>query len=159
MIGPLESSASFVAPPTSPKSRGFTTLAQQLRNGQATAGPALDLPAPDGSLPRSEDQAAAQARTAAEQLVSIALVQPMLKRVRESNNAAPPFGPTKGSKTFGTMLDAAYAAEMTSSTRWGLIDSVAQRMMARLNPGAQSAQRMELGTDGLGRQDAAFARE
>ncbi len=151
MIGPLDSVTQVTAPPTPSKGRGFAAVAQQLRNGQAQG--------PDAPLPRSEDRSAQQARTAAEQLVSIALVQPMLKRVRESNNAAPPFGANKGSKTFGTMLDAAYAAEMTSSTRWGLIDSVAQRMMARLNPAANPAGRLELGKDGLGRQDAAFARE
>jgi hypothetical protein len=60
--------------------------------------------------------------------------------VRESNNAPAPFGQTKASKTFGGMLDAAYAAEMTASSRWGLVDAIAKRMMARMGvDGAKQA--------------------
>lgn len=142
----MQYSQEFAAPGSVPTHRsrqgGYAAIAQQLRGSNTQP-------------PNPEEEPAQRARTAAEQLVSVALVQPMLKRARESNNAAPPFGANKGSKTLGGMLDAAYAAEITSSSRWGLIDSVAKRMMARVAP----PQRAMLGTDGIGRQDAAFARE
>jgi Rod binding domain-containing protein len=78
-----------------------------------------------------EEDPERQARAAAEQLVSTALVQPIFKRLRESNNAAPPFGPGKVERTFGPMLDATFAQRMVSSQRWGLVDALARRMLAK----------------------------
>lgn len=75
-----------------------------------------------------------RARTAAEQLVSTALVQPIFKRLRDSNNAAPPFGPGKVERTFGPMLDATLAQRMVGSQRWGLVDALARRMLAKSAP-------------------------
>src|SRR5262249_14926397 len=53
-----------------------------------------------------------RARTAAEQLVATALVQPVLKQLRESNNAAPPFAPNQAERTFRSLFDAAIAQRM-----------------------------------------------
>jgi len=72
-----------------------------------------------------------RARTAAEQLVSTALVQPIFKRLRESNNAAAPFGPNQAERMFGSMLDARHAERMVSSQRWGLVDQLARRMLTK----------------------------
>lgn len=84
-------------------------------------------------LSRARDNPAAtpehRARTAAEQLISTALVQPIFKRLRDSNNAPAPFGPGKAEKTFGPMLDATLAQRMVTSQRWGLVDSLARRML------------------------------
>ncbi|MFN7613821.1 MAG: hypothetical protein ACK5P8_01365, partial [Phycisphaerae bacterium] len=49
------------------------------------------------------------AREAAEGLVSAAFLQPLLKRFRESSQAAPPFGPGRGEQTMRTMLDQSWA--------------------------------------------------
>ena len=75
-----------------------------------------------------------RARAAAEQLVSTALVQPIFKKLRDSNNAPAPFGPGKAEKTFGPMLDATLAQRMVTSQRWGLVDSLARRMLANSAP-------------------------
>jgi Rod binding domain-containing protein len=75
-----------------------------------------------------------RARKAAEQLVSTALVQPIFKRLRESNNAAAPFGPNQAEKTFGSMLDTSYSERMVTSQNWGLVDQLARRMLAKLQP-------------------------
>jgi Rod binding domain-containing protein len=73
-----------------------------------------------------------RARLAAEQLVSTALVQPIFKQMRESNNAAPPFAPNQAERTFGSMLDATLAQRMVSSQHWGLVDHLARRMLGKL---------------------------
>jgi Rod binding domain-containing protein len=73
-----------------------------------------------------------RARKAAEQLVSTALVQPILKQMRESNNAAPPFAPNEAERTFRSFMDASLAQRMVGSQRWGLVDQLARRMLGRL---------------------------
>ena len=73
-----------------------------------------------------------QARKAAEQLVSTALVQPIFKRLRDSNNAAAPFAPNQAERTFGAMRDAALAQRMVGSQRWALVDQLARRMLAKV---------------------------
>jgi Rod binding domain-containing protein len=75
-----------------------------------------------------------RARKAAEQLISTALVQPIFKRMRESNSAAAPFGPNQAEKTFGSMLDTSYAERMVTSQNWGLVDQLARRMLSKLQP-------------------------
>jgi Rod binding domain-containing protein len=73
-----------------------------------------------------------RARAAAEQLVATALVQPILKQMRESNNAAPPFAPNEAERTFRSFMDASLAQRMVSSQRWGLVDQLARRMLGRM---------------------------
>ncbi len=81
-----------------------------------------------------------KARSAAEQLVATALVQPVLKQLRESNHAAPPFAPNEAERTFRSMSDAALAQRMVGSEHWGLIDVLARRMLTKLGTKAESAQ-------------------
>ncbi|MFN9993364.1 MAG: hypothetical protein ACK54H_08455 [Phycisphaerales bacterium] len=78
------------------------------------------------------------ARDAAEQLVTVALVQPLFQRMRASNNAAPPFGPGKGEQAFGGLLDAAMARKLTTKGSWSLVDQVAARLTAKMNSGVLS---------------------
>jgi len=75
-----------------------------------------------------------RARKAAEQLVSTALVQPIFKRLRESNNAPAPFGPNQAEKMFGSMLDTTYAERMVTSQNWGLVDKLARGMLSKSQP-------------------------
>ncbi|MFZ4574379.1 MAG: hypothetical protein ACOYN0_08270 [Phycisphaerales bacterium] len=82
----------------------------------------------EGEPPRS----AAAARDAAEQLISVALVQPIFERIRASNQAAPPFGPGDTEKTFGGLLDAEMARRMTKSGQWPLVEAVASRLRAKV---------------------------
>lgn len=69
------------------------------------------------------------ARKAAEEFVAIAFVQPILKEVRESNQAAPPFGPTEAEKAFGPLLDAEIARQVVAKERYGLVDRVARQLL------------------------------
>ena len=67
-----------------------------------------------------------RARAAAEQLVAITFVRPILEEMRRSNNAAPPFGPSSGEKQFRSFLDAKLADEITRSARVPLVDRIAR---------------------------------
>ena len=87
---------------------------------QANVGPAVPRPpAPRGQGSASREEFAAvlgrmdtgtmkpedRAQEGARQLVSTALVQPVLKALRESNRAAPPFAPSQGACTFRATED------------------------------------------------------
>src|SRR5262245_38953074 len=69
-----------------------------------------------------------RARTASEQLVATALVQPVLKQLRETNNAAAPFAPNQAERTFRGLFDAAIAQRMVHAQHWGLVDRLARGM-------------------------------
>lgn len=66
----------------------------------------------------------AKRRQAAEDMVAISLVQPILKNVRENNKAAAPFGPGPAEKQFGVFMDAAWARSMVKSGNFQLVKSV-----------------------------------
>jgi Rod binding domain-containing protein len=73
------------------------------------------------------------ARQAAEDLVAITLVQPILAQLRESNQAAAPFGPTDVERRFGHMWDAEIARRMVQSRGFGLVDAVARSVQMRVD--------------------------
>ncbi|TVQ63831.1 MAG: hypothetical protein EA378_00895 [Phycisphaerales bacterium] len=73
--------------------------------------------------------AKSRAREAAEQLVSITFVQPILAQMRASEGAAAPFKPTPGEKQFGALLDAELAQQVTKAARFSLVDRVAQDLL------------------------------
>lgn len=70
-----------------------------------------------------------QAKQAAEDFVSVALVQPILKQLRDSNKAAPPYGPGPGEKQFRTLADAQMARNLVRSSNWSLVDRLAKQML------------------------------
>lgn len=74
-----------------------------------------------------------QAKQAAEDFVSVALVQPILKQLRDSNKAAPPYGPGPGEKQFRTLADAQMARNLVRSTNWPLIDRLAKQMLRQVD--------------------------
>jgi Rod binding domain-containing protein len=71
----------------------------------------------------------AKARDAAEQFVAIALVQPLFKQLRASQNSTPPFGASNGEKQFRALWDAEIAQRMVHRSRWPLVDRVAQGLL------------------------------
>ena len=75
-----------------------------------------------------------RARASAEQLVSIALIEPALRAVRESGGAAPPFAPTPAERRFGAMLDAHRAVEIARSTHMPLVERIAADMLRSSTP-------------------------
>lgn len=77
------------------------------------------------------DSASDQSRSAAEQFVAIALVQPILKQFRESSQAAPPFAPTQGEKQFQSLADAQLAERLVRAQRFPLVDRIAETLRSR----------------------------
>jgi len=72
---------------------------------------------------------AERATAAAEQLVSVALVQPLLAQLRDTNNAAPPFAPTGAEKQMRALQDAGIARQITHAARFPLVERLARRML------------------------------
>ncbi len=82
--------------------------------------------------PGEKDQTPQQrAREAAEQLVATALVQPVLKQLRETNGAAAPFTPNPAEKSFGQMMDTELSQRIVSSRGWALVDRVADMLLQK----------------------------
>lgn len=80
---------------------------------------------------------AGKARQAAEAFVGDALVLPILKQVRESADAAPPFNRGKHEEMFAPLMDQAIATEIVRSENFPLVDRIAQQM---LKPGGAAPQ-------------------
>lgn len=74
---------------------------------------------------------AARARAAAEDFVSIAFVQPILKEVRQSDKTPPPWGPGPAEKHLRGLLDSATAQSVVRSARFGLVDRLASDLLSR----------------------------
>ncbi|MBL4590402.1 MAG: hypothetical protein JKY96_00430 [Phycisphaerales bacterium] len=71
----------------------------------------------------------ARARQAAEQLVASTLITPILKSLRDSNQAAEPFGPTDADKQFGSLLDTKLADQIVSASNFPLVDRIQRDML------------------------------
>ena len=81
---------------------------------------------------------AREAREAAEDFVSMTFIEPILARLRESSQAAPPFAPTNGEKQFRAMLDAGLARELTRAARFPLVERLARDLRSGERTEAQS---------------------
>lgn len=79
----------------------------------------------------SRETPESRARSAAEQLVAITFVQPILAQVREAKDAAPPFAPTEAEKQFGALMDARVAQEIVGGARLPLVERLARDLLAR----------------------------
>jgi Rod binding domain-containing protein len=55
-------------------------------------------------------------------------VQPMLKLLRDSNNAAPPFAPGPAEKQFRSLMDVELAQRIVNSANFPLVDALARRL-------------------------------
>ncbi len=80
-----------------------------------------------------------RARKSAEEFVSMALVQPILSQLRDTNQAAAPFAPGRGERMFGGLWDAEIAQRVTSSQRFELVDIVARQLLRQTHVSAESA--------------------
>lgn len=76
-----------------------------------------------------------RARQAAEDFVSQAFVQPLLKELRESNDAWGPFAPGTGEKQMRSLADAQMARNLVKASNWPLIDQI-KRSVMRQEPAA-----------------------
>lgn len=69
-------------------------------------------------------------REAAQQLVAVTFIEPILREAREVRSSEGPFGITQAEKQFGSMLDAATAKDMVRSWQFPLVDKLARDMRA-----------------------------
>ena len=81
-----------------------------------------------------------RARQAAEGLVATSFLSPILKQIRESNNAAPPFGPTQAEKQFGGLLDNRLADEISHAAQFPLVERLVEQFTRNLPAPEQGAQ-------------------
>jgi len=119
-------------------------------NGVGMAGMDGSPAALDASLRLAEEQASFRAvlgrvsagepaRDAAERFVAMALVHPLLKEFRESNQAAPPFAPTEAEKQFGALLDAELANRVVRAAGFPLVDRLARELRGGTGAGEQGS--------------------
>jgi Rod binding domain-containing protein len=115
--------------------------------GKGELGRAMpDVARPDGLIGRQGDFAAviarskqsvddtpeakaAAAREGAQDFVAVTLVQPLLKQLRESNHAAPPFAPSSGELQFRAMMDAQISQRIVRASSFPIVDVVARNLM------------------------------
>lgn len=71
----------------------------------------------------------ARAREAAEEFVAVALVQPILAKLRDTNGAAPPFRPGPGERQFQSLADAHVARQIVRSSHFPLVDRLARDLL------------------------------
>ncbi len=72
-----------------------------------------------------------RAREAAQDFVAIAFVAPVLKQLRDSNNAAPPFAPGAAEKQFGSLMDEQVARQVVRASHFPLVDRVARDLLRK----------------------------
>ncbi|TVQ59737.1 MAG: hypothetical protein EA379_10070 [Phycisphaerales bacterium] len=69
------------------------------------------------------------ARDAAEEFVAMAMIQPVLAQLRETNAAASPFAPGDAERRFGFLLDGEYARRIAKAQDFPLVDAVARDLL------------------------------
>lgn len=72
-----------------------------------------------------------RARAAAEQIVATALVQPILKQLRETSMAAAPFLPTQGEKQFQGLMDTQVSQQIVHAKSFPLVDRIESLLLSR----------------------------
>lgn len=72
-----------------------------------------------------------RAMGAARQFVSQALVEPVLRQIRSTDDSAPPFAPGPGEKQFRALLDAETAQRIVMATRFPLVEQVARKSLLK----------------------------
>lgn len=80
------------------------------------------------------------ARRSAENFVAIAFLQPLIKQLRDTNQAAPPFAPTEGEKTFRGLMDAQLAQNIVARGRFPIVDHVVKSMLDRARSASVNAE-------------------
>ncbi len=81
-------------------------------------------------IARTAGNTEADARDAAEQFVAKTFLEPLMKSVRESNQAAPPFAPTQAEKQFRAFADAQLAVEIVKRSDMPIVDRLARDLLA-----------------------------
>lgn len=87
----------------------------------------------------AEASAEDKARRAAEKLVAVALIQPVLKQLRETNQATGPFAPTQGEKQFQSLADTQTAERIAAAANFPLVDRIAQQVLSKVSAAGAGA--------------------
>ncbi len=78
------------------------------------------------------------AKRSAENFVSMTFVQPLLKTLRSSNHAAPPFAPTEGEKQFQGLMDTELAQRIVKAAHFPLVERITKDVLAKARGAAGS---------------------
>ncbi len=78
------------------------------------------------------------AREAATQLVSAALILPVLESMRDSPMLRPPFAPGFAEKRFAPLLDQQIADRITGASNFSLVDQIVDRLLGPIAPPSSS---------------------
>jgi len=105
---------------------GFASILARSSSRGVSAGAGDSGDSDSGGGGSGADTKAAAARKAAEEFVAMVFVDPILKKAREMNSAAPPFAPSTGEKQFGALLDAQIAQKITKAAHFPLVDRLAR---------------------------------
>lgn len=93
------------------------------------------------------------ARDAAESFVATALIQPILKQLRQTNNAAAPFAPGAFEKQFAPLMDQIWSEQMVRANNWPLIDTLAQRLREQTGVKPGSTEKADGNTAGKAKRE------
>lgn len=77
-----------------------------------------------------------QARKAAEEFVGLTLILPLLKQMRDSATAPPPWGPSQAEKQMQAMADVHTAQAIARASNLPIVDRLSRDLMARASPPA-----------------------
>ena len=80
----------------------------------------------------TRDPRLAKAAEAAEGLVATTFIEPILKQVRESNDAPPPFGPSNAEKQFSALLDTKLSDEIVHAANFPLVERITQQLLKNM---------------------------
>jgi len=130
----LARDAAPAKPDSAPVTTPFSTPADRQREFANLLGRASSTEV--GKV--AERQKSARQKEAAQDMVAIALVQPILKGLRDGNRAAAPFGPGPAEKQFGGFVDAQWSRSLVRGGNFPLVNAVQRWMGDRQSPAATS---------------------
>jgi Rod binding domain-containing protein len=113
--------------------RGFDAVLRELQ------GEGSNHRSETGATKATGEAEGDRAVEAARSFVSTALVEPILKQLRETNEAWGPFKPGKHEAQFRSMLDARIAERVVSASEWPLVERLARDLRSRSETGDASS--------------------
>jgi len=96
---------------------------------------------------RHDHDNANQSRSAAEDFVAIAFLEPLLAQLRQSNRAQPPFAPGPAEKQFGQLMDRVTARRLARASGFALVDRLERDLRRDPDRGAAAAARPPIDID------------
>jgi Rod binding domain-containing protein len=107
---------------------GSLVASDRLADTQRSFAAAMGRLGAAPSKPQTDEE---RARDTAEQLVTQTFILPLLKQLRESSQAAPPFAPNQAEKQFRALQDTELAQRIAHASRFPLVDRLARDLLSR----------------------------